>query len=155
MKHWSASGQSLEVDWSKVPGGTPEQWRAMTWAERRVATGVPEPRSFESELLPESGAAKKAMEKAVVRGRNQGLVRALKERGVCQDCQRRFHPEAMEFDHREDKCFSISQARDVTQATLLEEIAKCDLVCACCHRVRTARRRLGLPAILPEPEYFI
>jgi hypothetical protein len=49
----------------------------------------------------------------------------------------------MEFDHRpnEVKEFNISSGRHTkTMPRLLEEIAKCDVVCVLCHRFRTARR---------------
>ena len=84
------------------------------------------------------------------------LVQKVK-RNLCTDCEGRFHPDAMEFDHRvpELKSFSLSRADDFTLGTVAEEISKCDLVCSNCHRVRTARRRLGLPAVLPQPEYHI
>jgi hypothetical protein len=59
------------------------------------------------------------------------------------DCGGRFPSFVMEFDHREDqvKAFNISSSRDyVSLARLLAEIAKCDIVCVLCHRLRTARR---------------
>jgi 5-methylcytosine-specific restriction endonuclease McrA len=67
------------------------------------------------------------------------------KRGPCADCHQTFHPEAMEFDHvRGEKGKNIS--RLVVQRTptkkLDEELAKCDLVCANCHRVRTYERRI-------------
>ena len=34
-------------------------------------------------------------------------------------------------------------ARKLTTKTMLEEIEKCDLVCAICHRVRTIKRLRG------------
>jgi hypothetical protein len=47
----------------------------------------------------------------------------------------------MQFDHTKGvKHYSISQALHYSQATLLAEIAKCDLVCANCHAVRTKLR---------------
>lgn len=84
-------------------------------------------------------------------------VRALKNK-PCLDCGGMFHPEAMEFDHRdgEIKSFSVATfARNVGDDLFYKEVAKCDLVCANCHRVRTARRRAGLSATLPVPEYEI
>lgn len=62
----------------------------------------------------------------------------------CKDCQQSFPPEAMDFDHRDPatKSFSIATfGRRVAKSVLLAEIAKCDLVCSNCHRVRTVRRR--------------
>lgn len=74
----------------------------------------------------------------------------------CSDCENSFHPQSMDFDHRGDKTMNVSvMAGRRSWADILIEISKCDLVCANCHRVRTARRRLGLPATLPPPEYHI
>lgn len=61
----------------------------------------------------------------------------------CVDCGGVFPPECMDFDHRpgEIKLFSIgNRTLDVSRAALTAEIAKCDLVCANCHRVRTKTR---------------
>lgn len=60
----------------------------------------------------------------------------------CVDCGGRFELEQMDFDHvTGTKRFNIGQARQqVSVETLRAEIAKCDVVCAACHRVRTARR---------------
>lgn len=78
--------------------------------------------------------------------------------GMCKDCGGGYPPEAMDFDHRDpaEKKMEMSHAiRRASFRALLAEVAKCDLVCSNCHRVRTARRRLGLPATLPPPEYHI
>lgn len=97
------------------------------------------------------------------RGWSRELVRARAQRILdmkrgkpCMDCGGVFHPHSMDFDHRDP----ASKTKNVSQlvygsAVFNAEIAKCDLVCANCHRVRTARRRAGLPATLPEPEFFI
>lgn len=50
----------------------------------------------------------------------------------------------LDFDHRpgEVKCFDISQGiNSHSWKAVLEEIAKCDVLCAICHRIRTAERR--------------
>jgi len=52
----------------------------------------------------------------------------------------------MDFDHvRGDKEFTVSKAVQRAYALTLSrvraEIAKCDVVCANCHRIRTERRR--------------
>lgn len=69
------------------------------------------------------------------------------KKGPCADCGRKFHPCAMDFDHVGGKKeFNISFAVASTFSTerVMKEIAKCDLVCACCHRVRTWQRRSGI-----------
>lgn len=59
----------------------------------------------------------------------------------CIDCGE-FDPVVLEFDHViGKKKFSITEAsqRGVSQKTLLEEIEKCKIRCANCHRRRTAK----------------
>lgn len=59
----------------------------------------------------------------------------------CLDCGNNFPPVAMDFDHAHGKKkFNIALARDKPKHVILKEIEKCDLICACCHRIRTARR---------------
>lgn len=71
--------------------------------------------------------------------KRKAAVDALKA-GPCSDCRRCFPPECMDFDHvRGEKSFGI--ARGQSLAATLAEIAKCDLVCANCHRIRTVARR--------------
>lgn len=59
----------------------------------------------------------------------------------CLDCGNSYPPYVMDFDHRDpgQKSFSIGGKgkNEHTLALLLEEIAKCDVVCANCHRERT------------------
>ena len=58
----------------------------------------------------------------------------------CLDCGEK-DPIVLEFDHLGDKDFNIAKGiRDRNWKTVLAEIAKCDVVCANCHRRRTARR---------------
>ena len=62
----------------------------------------------------------------------------------CMDCNNMFPPMCMDFDHRnsEDKVESISNMvrSYIGLEKLLREIAKCDIVCANCHRIRTFQR---------------
>lgn len=61
----------------------------------------------------------------------------------CADCGGRFDPVAMDFDHvRGRKVLNISalSRQQWSMEKLLEELEKCELVCANCHRVRTAKR---------------
>lgn len=60
----------------------------------------------------------------------------------CMDCGRVFPPHVMDFDHRDPKTKSFglasSHALLRSRGQLLAEIAKCDIVCANCHAIRTA-----------------
>ena len=60
----------------------------------------------------------------------------------CMDCGQVFHHCAMDFDHRsnEIKLFAIAQGKHHSEEKLRAEIAKCDVVCANCHRVRTWKK---------------
>ena len=48
----------------------------------------------------------------------------------------------MDFDHLRDKKFNISNSMGMPEAALLAEIAKCEVVCSNCHRIRTEKRRV-------------
>jgi hypothetical protein len=72
-------------------------------------------------------------------------VAAAKAGRPCLDCGGEFPTHVMEFDHvpgRGAKLFALSHARQIgpTLEAVEAEIAKCDLVCANCHRDRTYRR---------------
>jgi hypothetical protein len=62
----------------------------------------------------------------------------------CADCAEP-DPVVLDFDHRPgvEKRFEIARAVNASTrawSAILQEIAKCDVVCANCHRRRTARR---------------
>lgn len=69
----------------------------------------------------------------------------------CTDCEGVFPTCAMDWDHvRGEKLFNLGAwrgqwASEKTKKLIIGEIAKCDLVCANCHRVRTKQRRQGSP----------
>lgn len=88
--------------------------------------------------------------RARYRQRNMAILREEKDR-PCMDCLVSFPYYVMDFDHLdgEDKIGLLTQLawRPVSVARLREEIAKCEVVCSNCHRMRTYRRRVecGLP----------
>ena len=70
----------------------------------------------------------------------------------CSDCGED-DPLVLEFDHRGDKEFTIGRAlRDRNWEAILDEIAKCEVVCANCHRRRTAVTRGFLRAAVASAE---
>ena len=71
----------------------------------------------------------------------------------CADCGET-DPVVLEFDHLRDKRVEISAAlHGRNWQTILDEIEKCEVVCANCHRRRTARRRGTLRAILTQVDH--
>ena len=55
------------------------------------------------------------------------------------------------FDHVRDKAFDIGQnLLDHRWEAIVEEIAKCEVVCANCHRRRTAQRRGAVRVVLTQ-----
>lgn len=77
-------------------------------------------------------------------------VTELKKR-PCADCKQLFPTPCMDFDHLpgHKKRFTISQFvrenghLENAKALLEAEIAKCQVVCSNCHRIRTSRRAKG------------
>jgi hypothetical protein len=61
----------------------------------------------------------------------------------CQDCGKKYPHYVMDFDHLKDKDFCISaklHSKGIIQ--IANEIKKCEVVCANCHRVRTHNRNM-------------
>lgn len=60
----------------------------------------------------------------------------------CVDCAKTYPPHVMDFDHRDPATKEHEVSHLVNKTTcpwsrILAEIAKCDVVCVCCHRLRT------------------
>ena len=103
---------ALKTRWQAATPAERERWRALT---RRSS--------------------------AKYRARVREVIEEAKDR-PCADCGRRFRTCAMDLDHvRGPKRFKVSEAVQRAYAITLDdvcaEIAKCDVVCANCHRVRT------------------
>jgi hypothetical protein len=91
-------------------------------------------------------ARNRALEVDRVRVRQYGTVEFLRELRArpCTDCESTFAPHQMDFDHRDgsSKSFRLTSGGAMIRPldALLAEAAKCDVVCANCHRLRTKRR---------------
>ena len=61
----------------------------------------------------------------------------------CLDCGYNKAAIALDFDHLKDKSHNISKmvADGLSIDTIMVEAAKCEIVCANCHRIRTHDRR--------------
>jgi len=89
----------------------------------------------------------RAQEQRFALERTRYLIEYFK-RHPCSDCGET-DAVVLEFDHLRDKCFDIGHEL-TTQSwkSILSEMEKCEVVCANCHRRRTARRRGTLRAAL-------
>jgi len=73
------------------------------------------------------------------------MVAKLKADTPCKDCGRQLPSWVMHFDHRpgEEKVCEVSRLAksNISTKQLLDEIAKCDVVCANCHADRTFQQQ--------------
>ena|SRR5437762_317000 len=82
-------------------------------------------------------------------GKIRSLILEAKDQ-PCKDCGGRWHPLVMEFDHLPgtEKRTNLGdcKARKFGLIAIQAEIAKCEVVCPTCHRIRTLRRSGRLPS---------
>ncbi len=74
------------------------------------------------------------------------FVKEIKEKKPCKDCDVKYPYYVMDFDHLDES----TKVKDINFlsstgriGTLKQEIVKCEVVCANCHRVRTHKRILS------------
>lgn len=72
------------------------------------------------------------------------FIQEYKQSVGCKDCGENYPFFLLDFDHLDDKEFDVSSYRTKTLSLekVKAEIAKCDVVCANCHRSRTYYRAL-------------
>ena len=86
--------------------------------------------------------------RAAVRKRELELREFIKELKAqpCTDCGNSYPYYVMDFDHsvgEKTMVVSLMAHRGWSKERILEEVDKCELVCANCHRERTHRREHG------------
>lgn len=110
----------------------------------RVAQGLP------AYYEGERASLKRRAYRAVVRrsAANVEFITQLKLELGCTDCGYKDHPAALDFDHLPgfEKVRGISRMLAASRGQLLQELAKCEVVCSNCHRIRTWARRREPPA---------
>ena len=105
---------------------------------------------------PEQWYSPKVLKKDMANNAANGLkyrrsvkekLEAYKSERGCADCGYNEHPAALDFDHLPGykKDFTIGAQMIRNMDRIWEEVAKCEVVCANCHRIRTVQR-------LNEPE---
>lgn len=87
-------------------------------------------------------------EKISIKKQKETLARYLKEvkeKNPCMDCKISYPYYMMDFDHvRGTKHANVAELiNTLSKKRLDEEIAKCEIVCSNCHRVRTHMRKSG------------
>lgn len=113
------------------------------------ASLTPDQREARREQNRIEAARRRAVKPAGVRcekhsyiAKNRAIIRAAKDK-PCMDCGVAYPYYVMQFDHVVgDKKFNIGPIGPTSKrSTLLEEIAKCQVVCANCHAMRTHARK--------------
>jgi len=65
------------------------------------------------------------------------------KRTPCFDCKIEYPPWVMQFDHLRDKDMGVGKLTYFgSKERILREAAKCEIVCANCHAIRTHNRRV-------------
>ena len=74
----------------------------------------------------------------------------------CVDCGENYPYYMLDLDHLNTKKFGIAQFQNVTNdlEKVKEEISKCEVVCANCHRVRTYNRSVTSGSSIMDIEEF-
>ena len=71
-------------------------------------------------------------------------LRDLKEKTPCVDCKINYPYYVMDFDHVRGKKHAnvMELVPTLSKKKIDEELAKCEIVCSNCHRIRTHLRKL-------------
>jgi hypothetical protein len=83
-------------------------------------------------------------DKAKRRSKEASAMVAQAKARPCIDCGIEYPPHVMDFDHLYDKEFNIAHMpnRGFSLKRIQEEMNKCEVVCANCHRQRTHARKV-------------
>lgn len=96
-------------------------------------------------MSPEAVAHANAQSVIYHRARNalrRAEIDKIKLARKCIDCGYDRDARALDFDHRDPslKLADISSMMNSTWPAILAELDKCDVRCACCHRIKTHRK---------------
>ena len=107
--------------------------------KQRVARGLPARGEVEARKRRESNREGSTERQAT----NAAWLAACKVDKGCADCGYNQHPVALQFDHLpgQEKTRALARMKTCGRERLLIEIAKCEVVCANCHAIRTYNRR--------------
>ena len=137
---WEAQYRETKKERAREYDATPER-RAARAAYKATPAGAEADKRYRQG--PAGTATRKRAALAVKQGvvaDRQSAVSAIKTASGCVDCGYKEHAIALDFDHVSgEKIDNVSKMVKslVTWDLVIAEIAKCEVVCANCHRVRT------------------
>ena len=97
----------------------------------------------------ENALKNKERRNSSARGRvkeNYEMLAKIKSKSGCVDCGFNEHFIALQFDHlpQFEKIDHVSKLACKSKKLMLEEVEKCEVVCANCHAIRTFKRKNNL-----------
>ena len=102
-------------------------------------------------MTEEERVARNAEWRAAEKKDKKAFLRRIKS-GPCDDCGMEFDPVAMDLHHtRGKKLFELCRITTYGWAKILDELDKCDLLCAVCHRLRHKEEREVSEKNSPKP----
>lgn len=116
------------------------------WYNMFMRTSKEATAEYHREYYQANKQRRREINKKSVDAKMQRIAKIKLERG-CIDCGYNKHPHALDFDHVTGvKEFSLAHVRlhNYAWSKIEEEITKCEVVCANCHRIRTSDRRTPL-----------
>ena len=111
---------------------------------KKIYRARPEVKAREKELYELNKEAILKQQKERIAKRIK-YTQDLKSNTPCMDCKQSYPYYVMDFDHRDPTQKVAHIQKMCTSASwerLLQEIDKCDIVCANCHRIRTFNQGL-------------
>lgn len=131
----------------------PVEWFAVRNAKTGVLVSNCRPCSseYQTRWHQAAGVERKDRQVATRKARKetaQTYVSTYKERHGCADCHKKWPAYVLDLDHigvGKDGMVSAMVNRGDSLEKIIQEMAKCEVVCANCHRCRTQNRRLGKP----------
>lgn len=93
----------------------------------------------------------------MIRTKVSAFIQEYKQGKKCSDCKEDYPYWMLEFDHLDNKSFTISHYRShtVDLELIKKEIEKCEIVCANCHKNRTFLRNIkGAEGSMDVSEYY-
>ena len=123
---------------------TPEEWERQTALQKARYARWKEAHPTGERDSSRKYRAKNPGYKWPAHRENGQMVKEYKESNPCLDCGQKFPFYAMDFDHvNGTKVNNVGTmvAHGWSLQNILDEIAKCELVCSNCHRGRTWNKR--------------